>query len=397
MKRIAIVTNGTLPVPAAKGGAAEKLLETFIEYNEKANRYKLLVFSILDDKSYFLAERYQNAEFVFIHSETFYYKLARLFRYILNKLNKFNIKNQFISEVAKHNDLINGSDLILVINNPYYLPIIRKLTNKPLGIHLHNDYLNPDRANFSEQILNGVDFVVGVSDYIKNRVKAIAPKECKVDFVYNGINVERFRSNHEPMKLLKLRERYGITESEKVLVFCGRLQESKGIHLLLDVFLENSHKWNFKLLIVGSSGFASSGKTKFIKSLENKSKEVGDKVVFTGYIDNSEIHDIYKISDLAVFPSLAAEAFALTVVEALASGLPVIISDSGGMHEVINEKCGIVVQRGENMKMDLAKHIENLLNNDTLRNEMSIEAKLRASEFSDSNYYNSLSSFLDSV
>ncbi len=397
MKKIAVVTNGSLPVPASKGGASEKLLETFIEFNEKTNSYKLLVFTIYDDESYFLSKKYQNTAFVFIHSKTLLYKLARLFRFVVNKLKKYSVNNQFISEVAKYEDLINGADLILVINNPYYLPIIRKFTNKPLGLHLHNDYLNRDSRDFAEKILNGVDFVVCVSEYIKKRVREITSKDCKVDFVYNGIRLERFNNNNDRTRWLMFRNRYGITESEKVIVFCGRLQESKGIHLLLDVFLENSHKWNVKLLIVGSSGFASSGKTKFIKSLENKSKEVGDKVVFTGYIDNSEIHDIYKISDLAVFPSLAAEAFALTVVEALASGLPVIISDSGGMHEVVNEKCGIVVQRGVNMKMDLAKHIENLLNNDTLRNEMSIEAKLRASEFSDSNYYNSLSSFLDSV
>lgn len=397
MKKITIITNGTLPVPASKGGAVENLLQTFLDLNEKTNDFQLIVFTVSDDRAKFLGKVYKNTKFVFIESENFLYKIERGCRFLINKIKANTFKNQFIFKVLKHKVLINESDIVLIENNPNYLQYIRKITSKPVGLHLHNDYLNIDDSIYASKVLDGIDFVIGVSQYIKDRVVEIAPKQCKVDIAYNGINLERFDFANTQINRKILQEKYGISDNEVVVLFTGRLQKTKGIDLLLDVFIEISETHNVKLLIVGSSGFASSNKTKFIRELEIKSRKALNRIVFTGYIDYSQIHHIYNLANFAVLPSLATEAISLTCIEALASGLPVIVSDSGGMQETINEKCGIVIKRGIEMKENLKKEMEKLIVDEILRNTMSIEAKKRAQKFSDFQYYKSLSSFLKSI
>ena len=397
MLKITIITNGTLPVPPTKGGAVENLVEIFIKFNEDFNDFQLNIFSVHDDKSKQLSNQYNNTYFYFIETKSFLYKLGRGVRFLINKLRRGTLKNQFIYQVSKHKQLIQDSDLILIENNPDFLPIIRKITNSPLGLHLHNDYLNKDRFTYSKKMLSGIDFVIGVSKYISSRVYEISPKTCKINFVYNGINLERFGNTLLPKDRNGLRSKYRIYDEDIVIIFAGRILESKGVKFLIKIFIELAEKFSIKLLIVGSSGFENSKKNNFIKEMELLTNIVRSKIVFTGYVNYDDIHRVYSLADIAVFPSIATEAFGLTTIEALASGLPVIVSDSGGMPEVVDNTCGFVIRRDSNFKLNLKKKLELLIINKELRHKMSIAAKKRASCFSDINYYKSLSSYLKSA
>lgn len=397
MKKIVIITNGTLPVPATKGGAVETLLQTFIDINEIFNDFQLIVFTVSHNKAITFSKSYRNTKFVFIDTELVSFKLGRIFRFFINYLKPGTLKNQFIYEVTKFKELFGKTEITLIENNTSFLPYIRRITNKPLGLHLHNDYLNISNENFSKKTLNNTDFVIGVSEYIKNRVLQIAPKQCKVDFVYNGINLNLFDSKISPTNKLKFQEKYGIENNDFVILFTGRLQETKGIKLLMEAFIEISSTHNVKLLVVGSSGFQDSKKSSFIKELEIMSRCVPNKIIFTGYIEHSEVHLVYGLADFAVLPSLSEEAFGLTVIEALASGLPVIVSDAGGMAETINDQCGFVIKRDLNMKENLKSQMIKLIVDENLRKEMSVQAKIRAQKFSDSQYYLYFSSFLKSI
>jgi len=397
VKKIIIVTNGTLPLPSVKGGAVESLLQTFIDFNEDFNDFQLVIFTIFDKKAYVLSKKYKNTQFVFIKSESIFYKLERGIRFIVNKFRSGALKNQFIHEVLKFKKQFEVADLILIENNITFASYIRRITKIPIGLHLHNDYLNIDKGADSKKILQNLDFVLGVSRYIKDRVKEIAPKDCKVDFVYNGINLDRFGNKDLQIDDNKFQEQFGLKKDEIVIIFAGRIQESKGVKLLIESFNKLSNNYNLKLLIVGSSGFEDSKKSSFIKELELLSQTIPNKIVFTGYIKYSEIHLIYGLADFAVLPSLCEEAFGLTAIEALASGLPVIVTDAGGMPETVNDKCGFIINRDLLLKQNLIKKMELLIVDKKLREKMAIEAKERAILFSDKNYYKSLSAFLKSV
>ena len=396
MKTIIIITNGTLPVPPVNGGAVENLIQTFLDINETTNDFKFIVFSVSNTKALSLSIAYKNTQYIFIESETIFYKIGRAVRFIINKLRDNTISNQFIYEILKYKKIFLSTDMVLIENNPSYSSYIRKITNKPIGLHLHNDYLNIDTKIWSSKVLCNLNFVVGVSNYIKNRVSEIAPDHCKVDFVYNGMNLNRFGSPDPIIDNKIFTKKYGIEDDEIVILFAGRLQETKGIKLLIEAFIDISEIYNAKLLIVGSSGFRGSKKNKFIKQLEELSRAVVNKIIFTGYIEYSEIHHIYNLADFAVFPSLSPEAFPLTTIEALASGLPVIITDVGGMPETVNEKCGIVIRTGAEIKEELKKEMVKLIVDSKLRKKMSIEAKKHARNFNEHTYFQSLSSVLKS-
>lgn len=384
-----------MPVPAIKGGAVENLLQTFLEINEKTNEFQFIVFTINHPQASVLSKSFINTKFISIEV-TLLYRISRAIRFIINKLNSYTTSNQFIYEVLKYKKVFLEADMILIENNPGFSTYVRKATSKPIALHLHNDYLNIDNKKLSRKFLNNLNFVVGVSDYIKDRVEQIATDNIRVERVYNGMNLTRFMNYDLINERKTLKQKYSINDGDLVILFTGRITESKGIKLLMEAFIDLSQKHNIKLLIVGSSGFGGSKKNNFIKQLEILSMVAANKIIFTGYIEYSEIHHIYNLADFAVFPSLSPEAFALTTIEALASGLPVIITDAGGMPEAINAKCGIIINRGTEIKKDLLKHMERLITDYELRNEMSTEATRHVQKFNDLTYYQNLSRVLKS-
>jgi len=385
-KNIVIITNGTLPVPPVNGGAVENLLQTFIDLNEKYKNFELVVFSIYNKIAYEKSKSYELSNFVFINTNTISYKCERFFRYLLNKLLGNKFKNQFIKKVLEFKKEFVNTDIILVENNPFYIPQIKKTISKQVGLHLHNDYLNINKSEFSTSILKKTDFVITVSKYIKNRIVELAPTNIKLDVVHNGINLDRFNLPKNKNK-------------EIVILYSGRLQEEKGIKLLIEVFLDilENNCNNIRLLILGGSGFGNGKRTAFINQINALSEKADGKINFTGYIDYDNIHEYYNHADIGVFPSIITEAFGLTTLEALASGLPVIVSDSGGMHEVINDKCGFIVKRGDNMKTELKETLLKLIIDNNLRSSMSMEAKIQAKNFTDIKFYRSLVKTLNNI
>ena len=386
MKKITIVTNGTLPVPPVNGGAVENLLQNFVDLNEEYKNFEIILFSISNKKAYKLSKYYKSARFIFINNNSIAYKFEKFCRYLLNRLSGNKFKNQFINKVLKFKKEFVNTDIILVENNPFYISHIKKITPKQVGLHLHNDYLNIDKRQFSISVLKKTDFVITVSKYIKSRIYELDPSKPNIDVVYNGIKLDRFNLPKSQNK-------------ELVILFSGRLQEGKGVKLLIEVFLDilKNNCNNIRLLILGGSGFANGKRTAFINQINALSEKANGKINFTGYIDYDNIHEYYNKADLAVFPSLETEAFPLTTLEALASGLPVIVSDAGGMPEGINDKCGFVVKRGDNMKMELKETILKLIIDNNLRLSMSQEAKIQAKNFTDIKFYRSLVKTLNNI
>lgn len=401
-KRIVIITNGTLPVPAILGGAAENLTQTLIDYNEIHNDFEFVVFTVGKEViNNQLLSNYKQTKFICIDERNIIYKIKKIVRYFLNRVFNNSFPNQFLSAVLRNEPLLQTTDLILISNNPLYINHLRKKDIKaiPIVLHLHNDYINKNKAKKKIEILSYVNKVIGVSKFIKESVLEVAPKGCKISYVYNGIDIERFtKENFESQNEIK--KRYNIREEDVVFVFSGRLQESKGVHFLVESFLELSKTYeNIKLLIIGSSVFSNSKLNDFTFSLQKliESKKANDIVFFTGFIDNNEIQNYYKSSDIAVLPSIEAEAFGLTSIEAQASGLPVIISDSGGMPETINSKSGFIIKRDKDVKDQLIYFMKQFLDDKGMINKMSIEAVNNAVNYSNLKYYNKMKSELNSI
>ena len=207
------------------------------------------------------------------------------------------------------------------------------------------------------------------------------PSSIPVDVCHNGIDLQRFELPIETQKKQELQKRYGISSTDRVITFTGRLVNNKGVKELMLAF-------DAKLLIVGGQSFSNNVKDDYVIDLEFIASRIGNGVIFTGYVDYSEITSYLQLSTIVVVPSTSFEAFPLSILEAMAAGIPVVVSDAGGTLEVIDERSGIVVNRGEGLIDGLSTAIEDLCFDDEKLHKMSVAAKRRSKVFSDKTMYN---------
>ena len=138
-----------------------------------------------------------------------------------------------------------------------------------------------------------------------------------------------------------------------------------------------------QLIILGGYNYGTSTDNAFILGLKNKSKD--KNIVFTGYVSYEDINSLYSLADLGVIPSIINEACPLTAIEMMASGIPVICTNSGGLPELIDENCGIIVGKKE-LTNNLIFSIKNIVKNKDKLSEYSRNAKVRSRKFAKEKY-----------
>ena len=388
MRKIAIIFPGDkLPLPSVKGGAVESLVQCLLDYNEKYHTYNFVVFSVYNEEAALKSRSYKHTDFKYINTDSLNYKLKQVFRWIYNRFFPY-IGNQFINSVM--NGMDTDYDYVLIENAPWFVIPLKRKMNMSMVQHLHNNYLGIT-SSFNQQIIDNSDFVLAVSKFIKNEI--LSHLNCTPELIsvlYNGISLERFGKSE---CLWSLREQLGISHDDFVFVFSGRLVPEKGIKELLLAIKQIQHL-NFKLLIIGSSFFSSDRKTSFIEELQNLSSELPN-VIFTGYIPYQKIQDYYHLANVAIVPSIGDEACPLSCIEFMASSLPLIVTDSGGMVELVDEDCAIIIKRNENIITQLKDAMINLLNNKRKCQLMGEAARKRSTLFSDLVYSKKFMDLID--
>lgn len=396
--KVAIITSGYFPVPASKGGAVEALDEYLIEKNEEYGDVKFEILSIYDEKAEELSRKYKNSNFVFVKVPKLITDLDKLVywiaKYILRKEKHMSYRYiaqrlYFINRVSKILS-VNDYDKVILENHSTLFMTLKKRKNykKYEGkyyYHLHNEVTNDYGC---KEIISNCKKVLGVSNYINNTlfkfVKIIDTD--KLEVLKNCVDINKFSKEINQNKINRLKERYKIKASEKVLLFTGRLNEEKGIKELLLAIKKIKNK-DFKLLIVGSYYYASGMISEFEKELKQLAEDMKEKIVFTGFIPYDEVSKVYSIADISIIPSVWNDPAPLTVIESMASGLPLITTYSGGIPEYANEKCAIFLHRDCNLVDNLAIAIEKILNDDKLIEKMGLESRKTAEKLNLDNYY----------
>jgi len=178
--------------------------------------------------------------------------------------------------------------------------------------------------------------------------------EEKVRFYPRGIDTERF---HPAKRNGFLETNYEVQNSEFKLLYVGRVSKEKNLPKLVEVFKKvSSARKKIHLVVVGEGPYLE----------EMKLALRGTPVTFTGYLSGEDLAEAYASSDLFIFPS-TTDTFGNVVLEAQASGLPVIVSDQGGpMENLIDGETGHIIPAED---VDAyVKAILNLADNpDTLR------------------------------
>ena len=138
-------------------------------------------------------------------------------------------------------------------------------------------------------------------------------------------------------------------------------------------------------MIVGGSFFGNTNNEDgFIRSLKKKAKCLEDKIFFTGFIPYNNLPDYLQLADIAVLPSMWEEPFGLTIVEAMAAGIPIITTRSGGIPEIC-EGIATIIDRN-NIGPHLANAILDLCHHPDKCHQMAISS-LERSKLFDKNMY----------
>lgn len=386
--KILFITAGVLPVPVTKGGAVETLVEYILDENEIEKKLNIEVISCYDRCALEKAKQYKKTKFYFIKRNNNLMKFLSLFNIILRKikLKKFqNISNYDYLFQLKKIIKENKYDKIIVENRSPYINYLKNITKDKLYLHLHNDYLSLKNLE-AQKIYDNCDGILTVSDYIKKCVYTLNEKDKKTQTLINCTNTELFNKEKNNKYRENLRKKLDIDKNDIVFLFSGRLTKEKGIKELLEAFQKIKEN-NVKLLILGSGWYGSNTKTKFQIELESKIK-YDNRIKFTGFIDRDEVSKYHSVGDVAIVPSMWEEPAALVVLEAQASGMPIILTNSGGIPELVTKETSNVIERNSNVIKNLYEAMLEFIKDRNKIYEMGKKARENAEKYNKKYYYN---------
>ena len=215
------------------------------------------------------------------------------------------------------------------------------------------------------------DRVITCSHYMRGHVADVfAIGEERVTVIPNGIDCADL---HPVADLASLRLKFAAPE-ERLVLLVGRLVYEKGFQLALDAMPQLIRRAGRVRFLVAGSGTHEA-------ELRKQARKLGlmEHGTFMGWIGDDVLHSLYRIADLCVVPSIY-EPFGLVALEAMASGCPCIVADTGGLREVVpNADVGLRF-RSRNPR-SLATMMRRVLDDDALRERLVAEASVHVLRF----------------
>ena len=213
--------------------------------------------------------------------------------------------------------------------------------------------------------------VICCSQYMVSHVKwAFGVPDDKLVMVPNGVNMHVY-DEAARQDLKPFRSAFALPE-EKLVLFVGRLVYEKGAQVLINAIPKILEKVNAKFVIVGS-GYMKDQLSTIVRSMG-----LEHKVLFTGFVDEETLLKLQCCADVSVVPSLF-EPFGIVALEAMAAKSPVVVSETGGLGEIVeHDVTGVKVY--PNNTESLAWGITKVLTDEKYRNSLRENAYKRIQE-----------------
>lgn len=245
---------------------------------------------------------------------------------------------------------VSKPDIIHAHNMHYFSKIHAELLDNyakkhkiPLLLTAHNIW---DECDFLDLTLDtGWKHIVAVSEYIKFELMGIGVPERKITVVHHGVDIDKFKKSTTK----DIFKKYPTFKNRKIIFNPSRLGLAKGCDVSLKALKIIKKMFPDALLIfTGTKDIIDWGtkQQKDIAYMLHLIKKMGlEKNVFMQMIPFDVMPKFYHIADVCVYPSSSCEPFGIAILESLASSVPVIVTESGGMVEVIKDgKNGFVVK-----------------------------------------------------
>lgn len=392
MYNIGIIMGGVMPVPAVCGGAIETLITSIVKKYSKEDGLRLTIFSVYHKEAVEAAKKYPNVRFVWTHTNTFW-NLSKHAVFLAVR----ELTGKTIRVLQRHYNEIDPViqnekfDLLIVEggDEQAVIDIAKGYKREQLVFHAHIHFIP------KEEVVKGFGHMIGVSEFVTKEYLKACKLPVKAHVLKNAIDVERFSRTVSEEQKRSIRKKLGLSEKDFVVLYVGRIMEIKGVLELMQsvIGLEDIH---IKLLIMGS---ANSGKWAFspyerkVKKLSEQHKE---RIIFTGYVDNAEVYQYASVADVQCVPTLIEEAAPLTVLEAMAEGLPLIVTNSGGVAEYVDEKIALTIGK-ENVVEDLSRAICYMKEHPEVRKKMSDVARKQSKKYNEEIYYKNFIEVIDKI
>ena len=233
-------------------------------------------------------------------------------------------------------------DIVWIHNRPEFAVALSPHIQSRGGrvvLHLHNAHLAEGPENLMRQV--EVDRLVFASHFLLQQAERRFPTLGASSVLYSGADESIFYP-------AEARSR---SHSPTVL-FAGRLVEDKGVHILVEAMnLLEQQRVGVKANIVGSSNFGSAPETSYVRRLKAASPGT---VTFLPYRSGAELGELFRQANIFCSPAVWDEPFGLVNVEAMATGLPVVTTRTGGASEIFSSGGGLLVERGSAVQLATA-------------------------------------------
>ncbi len=317
------------------------------------------------------------------------FRIPRFVRFVLAELNAllFALKvSTYLKRNSGNIDVLHlnltSLDIILSISNTklrgkmFYTSQVGHWTLASKGLNLFERiYLFLD-----SYLMRRVKRVIAVNESAKESFISIGKVKAEnVAVVPNGIDTDFFNPS---IDVEETAERYGI-EGKMTVLFVGRLAEIKGVEYLVkaaDIIVNDLDRKDTLFLLVGPLKFDAVEKPINMEEMLGyiRQHQLESNLIFTGALPLEEVKRLYVASDIFVLPSLA-EGDPLVVVEAMASGTPIVGTKVGGIPQKVRDGWNGFLIDPENERQ-LADKIKYLIDNPEERKRMGVNSRRYAEE-----------------
>jgi glycosyltransferase involved in cell wall biosynthesis len=266
------------------------------------------------------------------------------FQWVVNMNNSMGHYGGELLQEKGPFDIIHAHDWLvgdaaIALKHLFKIPLVSTIHATEYGRYngIHNDTQSYIAKKEGTLIYDSWRIIV-CSDYMRYELqRAFETPLDKIDVVYNGIRAEKKQQDPE-FDYTTFRRDFAL-DYEKIIYYVGRMTREKGVSILLQAGAKVlwELEGNAKLVIIGG------GNTHDLE-VEAWNLGISKRCCFTGFMSDEDLDRFQTIADCAVFPSLY-EPFGIVALESFAARVPVVVSNTGGLPEVVHhQNTGIVTE-----------------------------------------------------